>query len=236
MSTIKWMAAMAVAALSLSAQAEPLHIYTDLTANVTAINNTFYELDNGLQPGMPIGVSFDTEDSFSPANVHGNVLTSQPTQYFWNLGLSSSGHSLGFAETYFGPPITQFRLEDDVRNASGDLVDVFEFNVGASLGINLTYTLKERLEFAATTFDGLDEWSILSLANAPLLSGTLHVHRVAEGWDATFSISDLDADVTSFAARFEGPGAQIPCIPEPGQYALLLAGLAGASAWRRRAM
>ena len=88
------------------------------------------------------------------------------------------------------------------------------------------------LEFGADTFDGLDAWSILAVDDAQLLGGTIYLNRVAEGWDGTFVNSKLVADVSGFDASFAGPGAEVPAVPEPGQYALLLAGLAGMVALR----
>lgn len=238
MSTAKWIAALVVAALSVSVHADPLMVYTNTAARITSVHNAFPELGYGLQAGTLAGVNFENEVNLSHATADGNGLTTTPSPYAWAYGIAADGYFLGLQTPQFwGGPESQnwMRLQDNVLNAAGQLVDVFELNArGATRFPDVTYSVLEHLEFAASTFNGLDAWSILALADTPLLRGTMQMQRVAEHWDATFSFSEMSADVTSFDVQFGGPGAQLPCVPEPGQYALLLAGLAAAAVWRRR--
>lgn len=232
MAIVQRLAALVIATLPLSALAEPLMLNLTTTGNVSAIDGSLYGLTPPMQTGASLTVDFATELDLSSATVTGNLFTTQPTNYFWNFGLAANGMHIGLQAGSSMPSVpNQIALQDNVLNAANVLVDVFEMTSFGSNG-NTTYLVTQHLEFSPSTFEGLDAWSILALETAPLLEGTMHVSRVTEGWDATFHVTDIDADVNSFAIQFSGPGAEIPAVPEPGGYALLLAGLASVAGTR----
>lgn len=237
MSSAKWIAALALGSLPLSALAEPLSVSTRTTGQVTTLQNSFYELGGGVQPGAPLTVDFAVETNTSMATAVDGAWTTLPQSYFDSFGVTVGGTRLDLrSASYYDPQVlNQIQLRDNVRNAAGDLVDVFELSARAHTQYpNVTYSMTAHLEFGADTFDGLDAWSILAVDDAQLLGGTIYLNRVTEGWDGTFTSSSLVADVGGFDASFGGPGAEVPAVPEPGQYAMLLAGLAGAFVLRRR--
>jgi|GEM_PF-2525857 len=241
MSTHTWIAALVLGALPLSAFAEPLGVSTRTSGLVTSIDNHFHELGGALQPGMPIYVDFDHETNTSFATLESGTWATMPASGFFQFGVTVGSAYLGLRspDTSGDPNLfNQFRLRDDVRNAAGELVDVFELTARAHTQYDsVTYTFSANLEFAPTTFDDLDNWSILAVQDAALLGGTLHLNRISVGWDGGWTSSDLHANVNRFDARFDGPGAVVPVpvpvpVPEPGQYALLLAGLMGMACTR----
>lgn len=232
MSPAKWIAALALSSLPLSVLAEPLSVSTSTTGQVTTLNNSFHELGSGLQPGAPITVDFAGETNTSMATAGDGTWTTLPQPYFDSFGITVGGTRLGLRSPSNYDPrlLNQIQLQDNVRNAAGDLVDVFELTARAHTQYeNVTYTMTAHLEFGADTFGDLDAWSILAVDDAQLLGGTIYLNRVSEGWDGTFVRSSLVANVSGFDASFGGPGAEVPAapVPEPGQYAMLLAGLAG---------
>ncbi|WP_208280181.1 hypothetical protein [Massilia oculi] len=240
MSTHTWIAALVLGALPLCAFAEPLGVNTHTSGRITSIENSFHELGGALQPGMPIHIDFDHETNTSFSTLESGTWATMPASGFFQFGVTVGAAYLGLRspDTSGDPNLfNQFRLRDDVRNAAGDLVDVFELTARAHAQYDsVTYTFSANLEFAPSTFDDLDNWSILALKDALPLAGTMHLNRVAEGWDGTLVVSDLFADLSGFDARFEGPGAVVP-VAEPAQYALLLAGLmamAGSGAARQK--
>lgn len=236
MSTVKWVAALALAALSASIHAEPLFLSTRISGAVTSTDNRFFELGY-LQAGSPVTVDFANEANFDFSTIDGGTLTSATWGEVTRLAASSGAHLAEFDRTgpWSAASVNQIRLQDDVVNAAGELVDVFELRLyGQMYGGYVRYSLTQHLEFAPDTFGDLDAWSVLALAHAPLLGGTMEWTRESTSWDENYSNSTLSADATGFNIQFSGPGAEVPAVPEPGQYALLLAGLAGAAALRRR--
>jgi hypothetical protein len=239
MSTHTWIAALVLGALPVSAFAEPLGVNTRTSGRITSIENHFHELGGALQPGMPIYVDFDHETNTSFATLESGTWATMPASGFFRFSVTVGSSYLGLRspDTSGDPNLfNQFRLRDDVRNAAGQLVDVFELTARAHTQYDsVTYTFSANLEFAPTTFDDLDNWSILAVQDAALLGGTLHLNRISVGWDGSSTSSDLHANVNGFDAHFDGPGAIVP-VPEPGQYALLFAGamaMAGAQVLRR---
>lgn len=238
MSATKWIAALVLGALPLSALASPLVMYSDTRGQVTAIDRSFYELGSDQQVGAPIIVNFDFETNTSFATTGPGTWATQPASAFYYFGVTVAGTHLDFpsSDTSSDPSLfNQITLRDNVRNAAGDLVDVFELSARARLRNNTaSYFLDTHLEFAADTFGDPDNWSILALEEAQLTGGTLHLLRVLDREEPPFTFSHLTANLSGFDVRFDGPGTEIPAVPEPGQFALLLAGLAGATVWRRR--
>jgi len=237
MSSANWIAALVLGSLPLSVLAEPLAVYTSTSGQVTALHNSFPEFGLGLQPGMPITVDFDGEYNTSFATVESGTFTTRPGAFFYAFGVTIGGTRLDF-----GPPaaydpllLNQIQLQDNVPGAAGNLVDVFELSARAHTQYaNVTYTMTAHLEFAPGTFSDLDAWSILAVEDAQLLGGTIALQRFNGSNDGTYTNGSLTADVRGFDVHFEGPGAGVHPVPEPGQYAMLLAGLAGAAVWRRR--
>ncbi len=237
MSIVKWIAALLFAA-HLPLHAEVLTVHTDATGIITALNNQFPELGYGLPSNIPVTANVAFEFDTALATVNAGVFATKPTPYLENFDVTANGNGAGLSDPLFwGNPESWswIRLYDNVRNAAGNLVDVFELHaLGQTVWANTTYQLSEHLEFAAATFDHPDASSLLALPQARLLSGTLNVLRIAEGWDATFYISKMDAELSGFNVSLTGLDGPMPCVPEPGQYMMLLAGLAGAAAMRRR--
>lgn len=233
MSLAKCITTLALGVLPVFAIAEPLVAHTTTTGQVTAVNNSPYEI-GAPQPGTPITVRFDAEYNTSYPTVTPGTFTVTDWMFF-RFGITAGSTTLDLQV----PPYSDWRtqnaitLRDNVRNAAGDLVDVFELTAGAHPQFpNVTYTLSTHLEYAPTTFNSLNQWSILAVEDAPLLRGTIQLDRDAEGWDGTWVFGNLRATVSGFDAQFAGPGAEVPCVPEPGQAALLLIGLLGAALMR----
>lgn len=236
MSTVKWVAALALAALSASIHAEPLFLSTSISGAVTSTDNRIFELGY-LQAGTPITVDFANEANFTFSAIDAGTLINQSMGEFTRFDVASGSHLAAFDRTpaWNNNPFNQIQLHDNVVNAAGEVVDGFELYLyGEMYGGYVRYSLVQRLEFSPDTFDGLDAWSVLALEHAPLLGGMMEWTREASSWDGPDVRGALSADVTGFSIQFSGPGAEVPAVPEPGQYALLLAGLAGAAALRRR--
>jgi len=240
MSISNWIAALVLGAFPLSTLADPLGIHTGTSGRITSTDN-FPDLGGNQHAGAPVSVFFDVEYDMSLATVANGTLTTVPKWDLERFGISIGGTHLNIEPNYMAPSPWIFngiRLQDNVRNAAGKLVDVFELHGGAYThwGIE-SYFVETHLEFCADTFSDLDAWSILALKDAKVLDGTLHFQRSVEGWDATWDFRHLYADIDDFDVRFDGPGAIPPPVPEPAQFALLLAGLtgmAGMHALRRR--
>lgn len=235
MSSFKWIVATILGLLSLHALADPLRINASASGIVTTLSGTFPDLGGGA-PGEHVVLDFEKEVSPSSSMVDGNTFTLPADSYFENFGIGAGGRYLGFRPTSGTSPesMNTIQLQDNVRNAAGDLVDVFELSVNTIIGTSVYYTTTTHLEYAPATFGPLDEWSILAVRDAPMLRGTIHLHDIAESWDGTFRTGDMMVEVNDFAIQFAGPGAVVPAVPEPVHGAMLLAGLAGVALMRRR--
>lgn len=229
----RWIAVVVIVSLGLGilpvcARAAPMGVYTGMTGQVTSLDHIVWELVD-LQPGTPIGVEFDVMQDPSLAEVSPGTLTMADFGYM-AMSVSSAGTRLdfpGYVAWYDKFP-NAIVLRDNVRNEAGDLVDVVDISGGGIPEYSTArYTLDIHLEFASTTFGEPDAWSILAVQDAPLLAGTLHLNRYQWQMDPGPQISNLDATLNSFDMHFVGPGSEIPAVPEPDQWALLLIGLAG---------
>lgn len=239
MSTSTWIAALFLYASSWSVLAEPLTVSSQ-TSGVVTYSEGIYGPGGNQQAGAPITVWYDIEHSMFGATIENGTLTTQPYSYFHRFGLTIGGADFPIFDHFapFGMD-HQMRLKDNFINAAGALVDVFELTASAQGRWGLeTFTLNTHLEFRPDTFSGLDAWSILALEDATLLNGTLHLLQVIEDRDAIYTrYNNLNASINDFNVHFGGPGSVPPAVPEPGQLALLLAGLTGmggAHALRRR--
>lgn len=239
MSTSTWIATLFLGTLAWPALAAPLEVFTQSSGVVTS-SDGIYVPGGNQQVGAPITVWYDVEHDMSTATIENGSLTTQPYWYFRRFGLTIGGNDFdifGNTAPFWIPH--QMRLKDNVINAAGELVDVFELTSSAEGRWGLeTFTVNTHLEYSPDTFNDLDAWSILALEDATLLNGTLHLLQAIEDRDATFTLYyNLYASINDFNIHVDGPGSVPPAVPEPGQLALLLAGLTGmggAHALRRR--
>lgn len=235
MSSVKWIAAMILATLSLPVLADPLRITARVSGIVTTLSGSFPDLGGGAV-GANLVLDFEKEVSPSSSMIDGNTFALPRDSYFDNFTISEENIHVGFLPTPGTSPesMNTIQLQDNVRNAAGDLVDVFELSVNTIIGTSVYYTTTTHLEYAPATFGPLDEWSILAVRDAPMLRGTIHLHDIAESWDGTFRTGDMMVEVNDFAIQFAGPGTVVPAVPEPAHGAMLLAGLAGVALMRRQ--
>lgn len=233
----RWIAALLLGLLPVSLLANPLVVDSSTSGRITAIDKGyFYGLGGAVQIGAPITVEFHVEQNTWSPTIGPGTFTTAPQFFYHAFGVTIGSSRFDFRPpSYHDPQLAnQIGLQDNVLNAAGNLVDVFELTARGRDFPNELYTMKARLEFASGTFSDPDAWSILAVEDAPLLGGTIYLNRFSEGWDATFTNDTLYADVNRFDVHFSGPAAEVPAVPEPGQYALLLAGLVAIAAVRRR--
>lgn len=241
MSFAKWIGALVLGALPVFAHAQLLDVFTETNGHVTATDGYFWELlgNGSIETGMPVSIQFNVGHWPPDATVEAGTLT-MPTWGFRSFGVSVGDAHVDIDPAPWGEPGEQnwIRLQDNVRNASGDLVDVFELTVPAMSWVyyRTHYLLTTHLEFAADTFDNLEPRSILDLEDATLLGGTLHLKRFEDRIDIPRKPANIYADVDGFAVRFAGPYTEISPVPEPSHAAMLLSGLAGVLLLRCRSM
>jgi hypothetical protein len=235
MTSGKWIMSIIMGTLALPALAEPLRVETHTSGTVTTLTGWFAELGRATT-GAPVVVDFEREFNSSYGALDGNTFTLPRSNYFDYFAITAGDRQVRLYPPYYNTAdfLNTIQLQNDVRNAAGELVDVFELTVGASSGTTVHYTTTTRLEYAASTFGDLDAWSILAVKDAPLLAGTIHLHEVAEGWDGTIRSGDMVVEVNGFGVQFMGPGAEVPAVPEPARGAMLVAGIAGVALVRRR--
>lgn len=230
MSPTTWISALMLGALPVFAHADPLATFTTSTGQISALESEYWNFGR-VHLGTPISMQFDFEVNPSYSTVEPGVFLME-TQGFYSFNLHADGVDQYFSPDYSGPR-TMITLRDNATNAAGAVVDVLDLSAQVGDVLTERYRMATHLEFGATTFHGLDAWSILGLENAPLNAGTFHLDYYRSSYDATFVHNALDADLGNFAVRFYGPGTEVPGVPEPGALAMLLAGLAGTALVRR---
>jgi len=238
MSLAKWMVAMILGVLPVFGQAQVLDVFSETSGHVTASDGPHWQFGD-VDPGEPVTVNFDVRHWPTDATVEAGTLTLQSLEFF-SFGVTVGGQHLDIPPPSSWSslqPQSTFALQDNVRNAAGDQVDVVDLVVpiGIPYSWGMHHRLTTHLEFAGDTFDGLDAWSILSLSDAPLLAGTLHLFLFEDRLDFPLPPANIYADLTGFTVRFAGPFTEVPAVPEPAPAGMLLAGLAGAVLMRRRA-
>ena len=232
MSPTTWISALMLGALPVLTHAEPLATFTASSGQISALESEYWNFGR-LQVGMPISVQFDFEVNTSYSKVEPGVFMME-AQGFYTFNLTANGVDQYFTPNYTGPR-TRITLRDNATNAAGEVVDVLDLSAEVGDVSIERYRMATHLEFGATTFNGLDAWSILGLEDAPLRAGTFHLdyYRRREDPPPVSFYNGLDANLGNVDVRFYGPGTEVPSVPEPGAPAMLLAGLAGTALVRR---
>ena len=203
------------ACLPLAASADPLDIMLHLNGSVTGT-------------GTPLVQSFSTEVDTEWATLAPGSATTR-FGYFWSTALTADGQTRSF---YPSDQYGQFALQDNFRNAAGQIVDTFDLVLPAFGSERSNALVTAHLEFAPDTFSAPNGQTILALPDAAILQGNYVMQAYWMDWSGGVRVDHVEGTLTSLDAEFYGPGA-VPSVPEPGQFALVLAGLT-AVALRRR--